>query len=50
MSKSWKANSKTVIRGTDKRKSESQKEHENARNLIRQITRRTGEKIEAFLD
>ena len=53
MSKSWKTPSKGVWskgKGSDRRKELSRKEEEQARQEIKRIARRTGERIETFMD
>ena len=52
MSKSWRDSKKvwTNGKGSDRRKELSRKEEEQARREIKRIARRTGERMETFMD
>jgi hypothetical protein len=53
MSKSWRESGKGVWgkgKGFDRRKEESRKEEARARQEIKRIARRTGERLETFMD
>ena len=53
MSKSWRESGKGVWgkgKGFDRRKELSRREEEQARQEIRRIVRRTGERMETFMD
>lgn len=52
MGKSWREPSKgwTKVKGPDKRKEEARKNEKLARREIQRIARRTGERLETFMD
>lgn len=53
MGKSWREPSKGVFgkgKGTNLKREASRKEEKNARREIERLTRRSGERIETFLD